>query len=197
MSDPDAWAGFAHDPRDPAHAGLRASDQERDLVRQMLAAGFADGRLDRDELDERDDALAVTRTLGELVPLVSDLVPLHPVVRRPGDALVEAGPADLRRRAETTWEAERRNALLSLIGASLVCWAIWVATSFSGGSFEVDFPWPLVVSAALLARVVRIQMTRQQAITDEVHRLARKQAKALERRERQGRRGWRGLEGGA
>ncbi len=197
MSTPDPWAGFAHDPRDAAHAGLRASDQEREVIRQVLATGFADGRLEREELDERIDALAVARTLGDLPPLVADLVPLHPVVRRATDALVHAGQEDLRRRAETTWRAERRSAVLSLVGVSLVCWAIWTATSFSGGRFEAYFPWPLVVTAALLARLVRVQLTREQAIADETQRLERKRAKELERRDRRGRRGRRGPEGSA
>lgn len=196
MSSPDPWTGFAHDPREAAHAGLRASDRERELVRQVLAAAFADGRLEREEYDERSDAVAAARTLGDLPPLVADLVPLHPVVRRPSDALVQAGPDDLRRRAVATWEAERRSAVLGLVGVSLVCWAIWTATSFSGGGFDADFPWPLIVSAVLVARLIRVVVTREETIVDETQRLERRQAKELERRQRRERRGRRGPEEG-
>ena len=49
----ELWSGFALDPRDPAHAGLRASDADRERIQRVLADAFADGRLDREEHDER------------------------------------------------------------------------------------------------------------------------------------------------
>ncbi len=75
MSIPSVWQQFSADPRDRAHASLRASDADRDLVRRVLADAYAEGRLDRDELDERVDAAGVARVLGDLPPLIDDLVP--------------------------------------------------------------------------------------------------------------------------
>lgn len=48
----DVWGSFAHDPREPAVAPLRASDADREVIHGVLAEAFADGRLDRSEYDE-------------------------------------------------------------------------------------------------------------------------------------------------
>ena len=102
-------------PRDPAVAPLRASDADRDVVHQVLADAFADGRLDRDEYDERSGSVLAARTLGELPPLVSDLVPDRPLLpaRVP---LAAASSAELQRRAEDHWRDERRNAFFGFVG---------------------------------------------------------------------------------
>lgn len=178
----DPWAAFPHDPRDPAHAALRASDAERDLVRQMLAGAFAEGRLDREELDERTDAVDTARTLGDLPPIVADLVPLRPAVPRRTGELVGVSEAELDRRAVRTWEAERRAAVLSMIGVSLICWSIWVATGFAGPGFDPPFAWPAIVSAALLARVIQVAASREERVAQERARLERRQAKQLRSR---------------
>ena len=68
------WDRFEHDPRRPENAPLRASDKDRDLVHDLLGTAYAEGRLTREELDERADRVNAARTLGELPPLVSDLV---------------------------------------------------------------------------------------------------------------------------
>jgi hypothetical protein len=64
----DVWASFSHDPRVSANAVLRATDRDRDVVHQVLAEAYADGRLDRDEFDTRSAQTAAARTLGELPP---------------------------------------------------------------------------------------------------------------------------------
>ena len=175
----DVWSSFDHDPRNPDHAGLRASDADRDLIRGILATAYADGRLDRTEFDERTDAVVATRTLGELPPVISDLVPERAPAPRPPGSLIHEGPEELRRRAELAWESERRNAIVGVVGASLVCWAIWIATSFGDDGFEPYFPWPLIVMALSLANAIRITVTRQDLVRDEVRRLERKQGKQL------------------
>jgi hypothetical protein len=52
---------------------LRASDQDRDRVAEVLRAAAADGRLTLTELDERLDQLYRAKTYGELEPVVGDL----------------------------------------------------------------------------------------------------------------------------
>ena len=116
-------------------------------------------------------------------------MPLWPVTRQPSTSLVAAGPDELVRRAEASWASDRRSALLGFLGPTLVCWAIWVATSVDEGGFEAYFPWPLIVMAVTLAHLARVLVTREDTIRDEVLRLQRKQAKELERRDRRGRRG--------
>jgi Domain of unknown function (DUF1707)/Cell wall-active antibiotics response 4TMS YvqF len=58
---------------DPANLALRASDQDRDHVAQLLNQAFAEGRLTPDEHTERLESVYTAKTLGELRPLVSDL----------------------------------------------------------------------------------------------------------------------------
>src|SRR3954453_17605975 len=53
---------------------LRASDADRDQVAEVLSAAFAEGRLTREEYDERVDALLKAKTFDELVGLTRDLV---------------------------------------------------------------------------------------------------------------------------
>ncbi len=71
----DLWSGFEHDPRDPAYAPVRASDRDRDVILHALGDAYAEGRLNREEYDERSDQVAAARTLGELPLLLADLVP--------------------------------------------------------------------------------------------------------------------------
>jgi len=52
---------------------LRASDADRERYAEVLRDGYAEGRLDREEYDERLDALYRARTFGELEPLIVDL----------------------------------------------------------------------------------------------------------------------------
>ena len=174
MSGPaDLWASFAHDPRDPSFAALRASDADRDVVHGVLAEAFADGRLDREEYDERSAAVLGARTLGELPPLVSDLVPDRPLTtgRVP---ITAASSADLARRAEEHWRGEVRGALMGFVGSAIVTWAIWAAVMWGG------FPWPLIVNALALLNLVRTAASKREIMATEVKRLERKRAKALE-----------------
>lgn len=65
------------EPRDvgPVAGGhLRASDTDRDQVAEVLNTAFAEGRLHRDEYDERMDALLRAKTFDDLVGLTRDLV---------------------------------------------------------------------------------------------------------------------------
>jgi len=168
----DLWASFQHDPRDPAVAPLRASDADRDVVHRLLADAFADGRLDRDEYDERSATVLAARTLGELPPLVSDLVPDRPLLpsRVP---LVAASSSELQQRAEDHWRDERRNALFGFVGSAVITWTIWAATMFGG------FPWPAIVNAFALLNLLRTVANRREIVAQEVRRLERKRAKEL------------------
>jgi hypothetical protein len=52
---------------------VRASDAERDQAAAILRAGYAEGRLDSAELDERLTAVYAAKTCADLHALTSDL----------------------------------------------------------------------------------------------------------------------------
>ncbi|GAA3655773.1 hypothetical protein GCM10022224_018640 [Nonomuraea antimicrobica] len=58
----------------PSSPALRASDEDRDRVTELLRTAVADGRLDLAEFDERLEAALSARTIDALAPLVSDLI---------------------------------------------------------------------------------------------------------------------------
>ncbi|HYI53762.1 MAG TPA: DUF1707 domain-containing protein [Microlunatus sp.] len=55
---------------------LRASDTDRDKVATVLTTAYAEGRITREEHDERLDQVMRARTFDDLVPITTDLVPL-------------------------------------------------------------------------------------------------------------------------
>jgi uncharacterized membrane protein len=73
-----------YDPRLVAggHAALRASDEDRERLVELLKSAFAEGRLSQDEYNVRMGHAYTARTYGELGALVSDLpggMPRYPV----------------------------------------------------------------------------------------------------------------------
>src|SRR5690606_23142964 len=120
------WDEFVADPRDPAHHDLRASDNDRGVASQVLADAYADGRLDRAEFDERTEAVARARRLGEPPPLLEDLV-----VPRTSTGLERSGAGhgavtpDLHAQAVARWERHRREALLQFLTPTIIVWVIW------------------------------------------------------------------------
>jgi hypothetical protein len=173
----DVWASFQHDPRDPSVAGLRASDADRNVVHNVLTDAFADGRLDREEYDERTSATMQARTLGQLPPLVLDLVPDRPLLpaRLP---LSAATSADIQRRAEEKWRHDRREAFFGFLGSGLITWTIWAIVMFG------EFPWPLIVNIVAFMNFIRVAANKSEIVAGEVKRLERKQAKEIEARDR-------------
>ena len=177
----DPWASFQHDPRDPAVAPLRASDADRNVVHQVLAEAFADGRLDRDEYDERSGSMLAARTLGELPPLVSDLVPDRPLLpaRVP---LAAASSAELQRRAEDHWRDERRNAFFGFVGSALVTWAIWTGDRLG----RLVLPLAAHRQRLALMNFLRTAANRREIVASELERLERKRAKEIEKKRQPG-----------
>ena len=171
MSDPSVWQEFSADPRERTNASLRASDADREVIRRVLADAYAEGRLDRDELDERADAAGVARVLGDLPPLIDDLVPTALVTG--STKALEAIP----QRAVARWEKQRREAVWSFLSASTICWAIWLLVGLAGDG--TWFPWPVFVMLGTGIRAARVHFNREDIITEEVRRLEKKERKAL------------------
>jgi Domain of unknown function (DUF1707) len=61
-----------------AGGNLRASDADRDQVATLLSTAYAEGRLTREEHDERIGELMVAKTFDDLIPLTRDLVIVGP-----------------------------------------------------------------------------------------------------------------------
>jgi hypothetical protein len=61
-----------------AGGNLRASDADRDQVATLLSTAYAEGRLSRDEHDERIDQLMAAKTFDDLLPITRDLVIVGP-----------------------------------------------------------------------------------------------------------------------
>ena len=156
------WSQFDHDPRIPANTTMRASDRDRAVIESVLADAFAEGRLTRSEYDERSDAALSSRTLGELIPLVEDL----PVAREP-----RATADDRHQQAVRKWESDRREAVLGLIGLSVLLWTIWAVTMWG------EFPWPLFPMGFAVMNVVRIVANKRDIIDEHARRLEKKERK--------------------
>jgi Domain of unknown function (DUF1707) len=158
------WESFRLDPRQPKNAPMRASDADRDVVRAVLADAYSDGRLTREEYDERLGTLYSSRTLGELPALVADLVSADsPPAPLPG--------ADLRERGARKWRKDVEEALAGFLVPSIICTVIWVA--FSAGSFF----WPIFPILFLGINLVKTVVQRESVIEREVLRLEKQAAK--------------------
>ncbi len=165
------WGDFTQDPRSSQAAPLRASDRDRDVVTGVLTEAYADGRLTREEFDERAGATAAARTLGELPELIGDLVPQTPVVpARSGIAALDADA--LHARAVQHWESQRRQAVTGVLIPSVICWVIFFANGLT-------FPWPLFVMLGTGLNLMRVLLHRADIIAEEERRLEKKQRKAL------------------
>ena len=165
------WGDFSVDPRDPAAESLRASDRDRELVLGVLAEAYADGRLNREEYDERAEVVRKTRTLGELPPAVADLVLQTPPG---GDGLARASAAELDVPALRAYEATRREALSGLVVITVVLSGIWYVVTGAG------FYWPIFVVLAAAANLLRVLLHKRDIIERERRRLERLRQERLE-----------------
>ena len=123
------WQGFTVDPRSPANQALRAADSDRDFALRLLGRAQLDGRLTVEEAEDRSARAAGARTLGELMPLVGDLM----VVAATGPY----GRPDRGRRFV-------RGGATGWVGFALLFNAIWLMVSITAGRPVYYWPmWPL------------------------------------------------------
>ncbi|MDH2416527.1 DUF1707 domain-containing protein [Nocardioides sp. CER19] len=168
----DFWERFRLDPRVPGNAGMRASDADRELVRTLLADAYADGRLTRDEYDERLTAVLSAVTLADLPPVVADLVPSTPV-----SSPARLSHGDIRARAEESWRKKLRDDVGAVAFISVILWTIWLFTSHG-------FPWPIFPMLAVGINAVNTVLHRDEIVAKETARLERKRARELRRPDR-------------
>jgi len=161
------WESFRLDPRQAGNAPMRASDADRGLVRTVLADAYGDGRLTREEYDDRLNTLYGSLTLGELPSLVADLIPSGnpPAVPAP------LHPADLRARGARKWRRDVEESFAAFLVPSVICTVIWIAVG--GGGFF----WPVFPMLFLGLNLVKTVVQRESAIEREVVRLEKRAAK--------------------
>lgn len=174
MSQSPVWERFENDPRAPANTALRASNADRDVVNDVLGTAYAEGRITPEEFDERTDQVAVSKTLGELPPIIKDLVSLSGVPAR-------RTTGEFHEEAVSRYESARRHALFAFLTPTLICWAVWAATMFGG------FPWPVFVTIATGMRFAQLATSRNTTIRETEQKLQRKELRAIEARERRAR----------
>ena len=162
------WESFRLDPRQDGNASMRASDADRELVRTVLVDAYGDGRLTREEYDERLNDLYGSRTLGELPALVADLIASG---RAPEVSAAPAAPqpTDLRARGARKWRRDVEESLGAFLFPSVISVVIWIL--IGGGFFWPAFPI-LFLGLNLLKTVVQ----RESAIEREVARLEKQAA---------------------
>jgi len=178
MSDPRpvAWERFSHDPRVVPNGPLRASDSDRNVVLDALSAAYADGRLDREEYDERAAGVQSTKTLGELLRYVKDLTPDSGAA-----GLVAATPAMIQRRAEQAYVRVRQRALSSFLIPSIICWVIWMM-SFDAEGSTLDFPWPIFVMLGTGVRLMSVIINRAEILAEQQRRMEKQERRRIEKR---------------
>ena len=175
MSTPVPWHDFSSDPRRPDSAQLRAADRDRAVVLSVLGDAYADGRLTKEEYDERATAATQARTLGELPPLFAALVPMTPGTT--AAAIAGSTALAIRALAVRHWERQRREAVNGLLFIAVVTGVIWLVTSGPG-----SFPWPIFPILFVGMRLLQVQVNKRDMIDSQREKLERKQLKQLEKR---------------
>lgn len=120
------WERFSADPR--VQSAFRASDADRDLAADVVNTAFQEGRLDAVEHGDRLAAVLQAKTLGEFVPMLSDIV----VSGRPPKPPRAAGPVS----------RTRRVAVRSWVMGAVLFNVIWLATWVLSASAPYYY-WPL------------------------------------------------------
>ena len=140
---------------------MRASDADREIVRALLADAYADGRLTREEYDDRLNTLYGSRTLGDMPSLVSDLVPVD------GPSLAPAAPqrTDLRTRGARKWRKDVEESIVAFLVPTIICTVIWIAVTGRG------FFWPVFPMLVLGLNLIKTVVQRESIIDAEVLRL--------------------------
>ena len=146
------WDESEFDPRSAQYGPLRASDADRDVVHRVLGGAYADGRINREEFDERSEAVLGARRL----PSSPRSCPTWS--RSPGSPRAvpcrARDPAALQARAVAAYRADVREAAWGFVSASIICWVIWGVTSAGG------FPWPVFVMLGTGLHLLRLLVMR-------------------------------------
>ena len=173
MSGASIWEQFSHDPRQPEHGRLRASDRDRDVISDVLGTAYAEGRLTPAELDERSDAVAQARTLSELPAIIDDLV-----APSPASPHLVTPPGSNRELAERRYRRLRLVTQIIFLVPTLICWAVWLSLQLAGVH---TFPWPIFPMLGTSVPLAVVVASRKEIIAGSEARLARRDQRAMQR----------------
>ena len=118
------------------------------------------------------------KALGDLPPIIADLVPATPVRTR--NELTLASPARLQARAVEKFNATRRRAISGMMILLVITIVVWFAIGWGANGWHASFPRPLFVVLGTGINVLRVLLHKQDIIEGERPRLELKQRKALE-----------------
>lgn len=107
---------------------IRASDEDRQRVVDLLAEHHVAGRLDQAEFAERMESAYVAKTIGELRRLMGDLPRIDVASRRSGTANPSAA----------------RAAFASWVSTAVLVLVIWLAVSVASGHFTYFWPFWII-----------------------------------------------------
>ena len=155
---------------------MRASDADRDIVLRTLGEAYAEGRIDRDEYDERADAVHGAKTLGELPRVLDDLVPTSALAPYAGLGL---DTRSLEEQALARWERRRREAFMAFLIPTLICWVVWLLTSGPTG-----FMWPVFPTIGTAVPLIGTIVQKKDILESNKRHIVRKQEKELRRQQR-------------
>jgi hypothetical protein len=125
---------------------IRASDQDRDRVANILREHHAVGRLDADEFSERVDKAFAAKTMGDLEALTADLPAVDPYPlptssmthHHAGDTGLPASVIGAMSRGQGRFSPAWQAAWGSWFCTALLMIVIWALTG-------AGYPWPLWV----------------------------------------------------
>jgi hypothetical protein len=148
---------------------MRASDRDRAVVHDVITEAYAEGRLDRDELDERTTAVDRAKTYADLLPPIRDLTFDTVPARFAPDR-----DADVERAARLYYGERLRDAFFGFLVPNLICWMIWFLAT------RDTFAWPVFVSIPTGLNLLRVATSRNAIIEARIQKLQRRQAKEVE-----------------
>lgn len=130
---------FSADPRNPANGQLRANDADRDVLAQALAEAYAAGQLDDAEYAERLEQGMRVKLIGDIAPVISDLVVADAKPAPP------PAPAKNRSKAVKGWQTARAITVRSWVGLAVLFNLIWLFTTLGAGHAIYYWPmWPML-----------------------------------------------------
>lgn len=162
------WSRFSSDPRRPEVTSVRATDADRELALTVLREAYADGRLSREEHEQRASQALEVRQLGGFLPLLGDLVSPLPAVRSAHEQAVQRYRRDL---------TDARDGLLFVGGVTT---AIWGVTSAAAG--ELLFFWPVFPIVAIAMGWVLTRINGEDRIAEHQRRIEKRQRRRERRR---------------
>ena len=137
---------------------MRASDQEREQVVEILRGQYTEGRLTLEEFDERTSAAFAGKTWGDLLNLTRDL-PVRPRFGNP--VLPSPGPQPPARPPRgVPWPLVRLAPFL-LFWLVLASMGGWFWGGPRGGGYHGGFPFFPIIPLVLIFLVIRALIGRR------------------------------------